>query len=208
VSDVTPTPPGWYPDPHVPGGQRWWDGGQWTEHAQAPYSMAAGAAALKAPEGTDPNTVWIWLVALLPLLSFFSLFTIDLGGYMRSIVSNPESPSSVLGLYTSPGYLLTVLGGWVLIALGILFAFLDWRALKARAVPQPFHWAFAFFALMGAGLVYVIGRGIVAKRRTGRGMLPTWVAIAVYVLGLIISLVWVGLAMQAMFAAIPTSLMY
>lgn len=27
-------PPGWYADPHGSGGQRWWDGTQWTEHLQ------------------------------------------------------------------------------------------------------------------------------------------------------------------------------
>lgn len=28
----TPVPAGWYPDPSRPGGQRYWDGGTWTEH--------------------------------------------------------------------------------------------------------------------------------------------------------------------------------
>ena len=32
------TPPGWYPDGQ--GGQRWWDGSQWTEHTQPPAGDA------------------------------------------------------------------------------------------------------------------------------------------------------------------------
>lgn len=31
MSHATP-PAGWYDDPTVPGGQRWWDGSRWTEH--------------------------------------------------------------------------------------------------------------------------------------------------------------------------------
>ena len=39
--DATPPPPsqppaGWYTDPHVPGGQRYWDGSDWTEHVASP----------------------------------------------------------------------------------------------------------------------------------------------------------------------------
>ena len=41
------TPPGWYPDGQ--GGQRWWDGTQWTEHTQ-PGPGQGGAAAPQAPQ--------------------------------------------------------------------------------------------------------------------------------------------------------------
>ncbi|MFF7490414.1 DUF2510 domain-containing protein [Streptomyces luteogriseus] len=37
---MTP-PPGWYPDPHAPHLQRWWDGTAWTEHRHAPGAPAA-----------------------------------------------------------------------------------------------------------------------------------------------------------------------
>ena len=37
---MTP-PPGWYPDPHAPHLQRWWDGTAWTEHRRAPEAPAA-----------------------------------------------------------------------------------------------------------------------------------------------------------------------
>jgi uncharacterized RDD family membrane protein YckC len=39
---MSTTPPGWYPDPDAGGGQRWWDGQQWTEHS-APGAAPAPA---------------------------------------------------------------------------------------------------------------------------------------------------------------------
>ncbi|WP_328418203.1 DUF2510 domain-containing protein [Streptomyces violaceus] len=42
---MTP-PPGWYPDPHGPHQERWWDGTAWTEHRRAP-----GATPVPPPPG-------------------------------------------------------------------------------------------------------------------------------------------------------------
>ncbi|MEU0753057.1 DUF2510 domain-containing protein [Streptomyces albogriseolus] len=44
---MTP-PPGWYPDPHAPHLERWWDGTSWTDHRRTPaaaYVPASGAGA-------------------------------------------------------------------------------------------------------------------------------------------------------------------
>ena len=50
------TPPGWYPDGQ--GGQRWWDGTQWTEHTQPPGGGASGAPATPPTPGpSDQATV-------------------------------------------------------------------------------------------------------------------------------------------------------
>lgn len=50
------TPPGWYPDGQ--GGQRWWDGTQWTEHTQPPDGGATGAPATPPTPGpSDQATV-------------------------------------------------------------------------------------------------------------------------------------------------------
>ncbi|WNO75595.1 DUF2510 domain-containing protein [Streptomyces sp. AM8-1-1] len=44
------TPAGWYPDPSVPGTERWWDGTAWTAHTRAVQAQAPAA-------GFGPPTV-------------------------------------------------------------------------------------------------------------------------------------------------------
>lgn len=46
----TPPPPGWYPDPYIRNGQRYWDGYQWTSHAgAAPLAAAFAPASTASP---------------------------------------------------------------------------------------------------------------------------------------------------------------
>lgn len=216
MSDSTPTnvPAGWYPDPTDASWQRWWDGTGWTEHAVpaasasvpqatgAPYTAvyAQAPATLSAPVRTDiqTNTVWIWLVVLLPLVTLPTIFLIDWRGYLESSLdmssldgANPMLPS--VGM-TLASVAISVLG-YVVVGLGILFAWLDWRELKRRGIQKPFHWAWAFLALVITNGVYVIGRGVILRRQTGKGLGPVWAWIAVTLLSLIVGIVYASMIM-------------
>lgn len=182
--------PGWYPDPEGGQAARWWDGAQWTTHV-SPYQVPE---VLKAPAGTKTDTVWIWLIVLLPLLSIASIFLIDIPGYMRTILANPTSPTATFAIYTQPGYLIVTGLGWLLVILMVVFAVLDHRELRARQVPKPFHWAWAFLSI-----VYPIGRSVVVKRRTGGGLNPLWALIVVYAISFIVTIIWtIMITMQIM----------
>jgi hypothetical protein len=47
---------GWYPDPDVHGGQRYWDGHRWTDERRAPGPPTP--AAWGTPAGTPANSPW------------------------------------------------------------------------------------------------------------------------------------------------------
>ncbi|MEO8263514.1 MAG: DUF2510 domain-containing protein [Pseudolysinimonas sp.] len=205
MTDPTPTvPPGWYPDTSAPGWQRWWDGTQWTEHVHPPQYQAVPYQVMvpaKAPDGTKPGTIWIWLIVLLPVLNLISLFTIDWVDYIDSSVVSSTYPTTPV-VYSSPAYVISQILGWVIYAVTVVFAALDVRALKRRGVPQPFHWAFAFLPT----LVYVIGRSVVVKRRTGTGYAPMWVFIGITAITVIAFIVLMVFAFQYMFASFPTTI--
>ena len=181
------TPAGWYPDPEGSTKARWWDGAAWTDQYQQPNPYAqpgqpayapqptyAPVAPLRAPEGTSPYTLFVWALAGLPIISILSHIVYFASGALA------DDLTDVMGNVISGGelitYAVTVLVTILTIALGIL----DYRALKANGVPKPFHWAFIFFAVVGAP-VYIIGRSIVVKRRTGSGYRPMILNLALLV---------------------------
>ena len=189
-------PPGWFADPAGSELNRWWDGSQWTEHVQAPYQ--AGGVVSRAPEGTSPSTVQIWLIvglfALQLLAGLFYLGTFDFAGYLaasNSAVLDSTDPTSALAIYGyifTPGYAALLLLSAVAYVGTIVLAYFDGKALEARGVSKPFHWALAFIPSYGS-LVYVIGRSVVARRRTGTGLAPLWAYIVIFVVGIVASFV-------------------
>lgn len=189
MSETPPAPAGWYPDATNGNRMRYWDGASWTEHFAAPV---VPAAELRAPEGTDPNTPWIWLFLFLPFLGTIPVFFIDWGSLVDVSGSAEDIMRRQFSLFVSPAYIATILLGMIGYGGSVVAAYLDWRELTRRQVPKPFHWAFAFLSYW----VYSIGRGVVTQRRTGRGIAITWISVGLivfnFLLAIILSVVMVG----------------
>ncbi len=174
-------PPGWYADPNGAPTLRWWDGAAWSEH-YAPSAAITPERPRLAAE-TKVDGVWIWLVAALPLVSIASYFLIDFRGYMQGLMTGDIG--GAMGHFLV-GYLASLALGLISWGAAVLFAYFDWRDLRAVGVVRPFHWAWAFLA----GMVYLIGRVVILRKVTPRGFGPLWAGIAVYVLVFIVSIVW------------------
>ncbi|WP_309619997.1 DUF2510 domain-containing protein [Salinibacterium sp.] len=197
------TPAGWYQDPAEPATSRWWDGAQWTDRLQQPYDPASpGISVGRAPENTRVYTPWIWLMVFLPYVTLPLLFTVDFSGIFDGISAGDQGSSTraQLQIFTSPGYIITVVGGWLTYGLCVLFAFLDRKELIARGVPRPFHWAWTFLY----SPVYVIGRSVIVRRRTGGGIAPMWAAIAALVLANILVIAWMAVVFMQLFQQFST----
>jgi hypothetical protein len=195
---------GWYDDPAGSGQKRWWDGGRWTEHLHDPSLEVYGAVATPVVGvGTPVYNAYIWLIVLLPLLSTASLAFFDMNGYLRDSMAAGASGSGVSGsmaLFT-PAYVLLMVGGWGLYLVAVLLAYFDWRKLGRDGYARPFHWAWAFLS----GTVYIIGRSVVVRRRSGHGLLPIWILIAVFVASFVVGIVKVVDAFFAVFSTIQFS---
>lgn len=202
----TPLPPaGWYRDPAGGAAPRWWNGTEWapantvpadatplpnpapaatTPAATIPSAATVGPATNYTPAPTRElsdaaTSTWqIWVLVLLPLIVIPGQFAIDVSTWFP--VAGEDPFAAQLRQYSDPGYLLTLATGWLVYGLSIPLAIFDRRALSSRGVDRPFHWAFVF---LGA-IVYVIGRSVVVRRRTGQGLGPLWAAIAVQLIAL------------------------
>ena len=184
---------GWYDDPAGTGQKRWWDGTRWSEHLHDPSLEVYGVVAKPVVgAGTPVYNAFIWVIVLLPLLSTAAMVPFDMAGYMLGSMSGvPAFDGS---------YLLMSLLGWAIYLVTPLLAYFDWKRLGRDGYERPFHWAWAFLTAP----VYIIGRSVIARRRSGRGLLPIWVLIAVAVLSLVVGTVKVVEGMSAVFAAMPS----
>jgi hypothetical protein len=211
-------PAGWYPVAAGSPQQRWWDGSRWTEHVYGPTtatvqpaaaqaSVARPATVLRAPEGVKPGTVWFWLLAVgAPVLTLLDLIPISIW-LSQIIAGDTTSPSGIVASELNPAYVLVLLSGWFIDAVCIVFALLDWRELKAHGVPKPFHWGWSFFVIaIGWPAVYVIGRSVVVRRRTGSGLAPLWVFIGLEVVVFIVSCVVIISALLAFISVFSDAL--
>ncbi|WP_382309849.1 DUF2510 domain-containing protein [Herbiconiux sp. UC225_62] len=199
------TPAGWYADPAGSPQLRWWDGGAWTDHLQAPaqaapvapayaqapapqYGYPAASTLPPVPAGTPAYGPFIWVITLLPLISFLliPLLLPSLEQQMRTSITDPYG-QQLYGDYSMSG--LVVQGvvnllSLLLYAATVVLAYFDHRWLLRAGYVRPFHWAWAFL-----NPVYPIGRSVVVRRRSGRGIAPMWVSIAIAAIGLIIAIV-------------------
>ncbi|OYX54264.1 MAG: hypothetical protein B7Y93_06775, partial [Micrococcales bacterium 32-70-13] len=101
--------------------------------------------------------------------------------------------------FASPAYLTLLALGWIGTGAMIGFAYLDWRELQRRGVPQPFHWAYIFLTLAVSFAVYTIGRAVVAHRRTGTGLSVMWATIGLIVGGTVVVLTYMIIVVQQVF---------
>jgi hypothetical protein len=229
MTDTPTPVAGWYPDPAGQGRIQWWDGSQWTENfaepaaqtpqpsapaygaaqpgqpaygaaqsqAAQPYSAAdpynVMAQKLTAPAGTPPYNPFIWALAVLPVVSLiFSIITWFSFDDQIDAALQPDAP-----LFTAAD-LVSYAVSFLVAGASIVLGFLDYRALVRAGVPKPFHWAFSFFALVNAP-VYIIGRSVVVRRRTGRGLAPMFVHLGLWVATFLVGIIFAAIAIGPLF---------
>jgi len=153
---------------------------------------AYGTADLKAPEGTSPYTPFVWVLAVLPVIGLISnlitVFDVD------KVVADAVAPGAPV--FTGPDIISGGIG-WVVILGSIALAIFDWRGLAKAGVPRPFHWAWIFFAFIGAP-VYMIGRTVVVRKRVGSGLAPMVVNLALVIVNFVVGMIFAILVFNSM----------
>lgn len=181
---------GWYPD--STGAPRWWDGQRWGDEHPVPVATTRRVA-----PGTPADTLWVWLIVVLPVLSFFALFAylfevqrifLDMFSMARegTWVEPADLIADQMQLFFGPWALISTALGWVTYGLCVWCAALDAKELSRRGFERPFHWAWAFLW----PVVYVIGRHVVVRRQGGRGSWPLVVTIITQAAVIVAAAIW------------------
>ncbi|MCU1515693.1 MAG: hypothetical protein JWQ75_414 [Pseudarthrobacter sp.] len=210
TSDNNPAvPPGWYPDPAGTGRFRWWDGSVWTDQFSTPHvpgayagpSANAGYPPQRPLISTDAPVYnpLIWTITLLPLLAMVILLFWN-PEFRIIYIGSQETPTVDPTSIFTPVYFLLAFSGFLTYGGTVLLAYFDSERLKRIGVVRPFHWAWSFLS----GAVYVVGRSvIVAKVAPGRGLVPIWVLIGVFILGFMVTSIKMSALMSSMMEFIP-----
>lgn len=189
-SRPAPTPAPEYHLPPQPAAAPSYGHYQATAPVSPPYPIVPGFAPVRP--GTSALTPYVWLIVGLPLLTSIAELFVDVDSYLRAVTSlaasgaTPDQANvapfvSSVSAFIAQAAAVQLLG-LVIYLLCVLFAYFDHRELERRGFTRPFHWAWAFL-----GIVYLIGRTVVAHRRGGRYTLwPIWGLIAVIVVSTVL----------------------
>jgi hypothetical protein len=107
------TPPGWYPDPHNPSAQRYWDGTQWTEN----LAPAAGHAPPKQPQnGKATASLVLGILGLVILYVIGPILALVFGHMAKNEIEASNGAQGGSGAATAG-----IVMGWIGIGLALLY---------------------------------------------------------------------------------------
>ena len=147
---------GWYPDPQVPGQQRYWDGSTWTEQ-RAPYAAQA-AAGPTAPVDPAQARQWGMFAHLSALLGAFVGGFSFLGPLIIYLVKKDDDPFIADQSREALNFNLSAL---------LYFLIVGFAAFLLAFVLIGF---LLFPVLIGMGIAWVV-LVIIASMRSNRGEL-------------------------------------
>ncbi len=109
------TPPGWYADPEVPGGQRYWDGSRWTEQRSAAVVTQPVVVAQAPP--TNGKAIAALVLGITWLCGIGSILALVFGYSAKSEIEESGGTQQGSG-FAIAGIVL----GWIGVAGLILYA--------------------------------------------------------------------------------------